>query len=109
LAQTLSVVAFVGLQVDATQSPKRVTHMSILESHNEPRGERRGFLMQTIRKTVTKNVWERAVGMKRIELAVELVIDEDAIIERLATRAYRNKSGSASYMRGAVVLYVRLA
>jgi hypothetical protein len=47
--------------------------------------------------------------MKHIELAVELVIDDDAIIERLAARAYRNKSGSASFMHGAVVLYARLA
>jgi len=65
--------------------------------------------MQTIRKTVTKNVWNSDVGMERISLNVELVIDEDAIIERHAARAYRNKSGSASFMRGAVVLYARLA
>jgi len=65
--------------------------------------------MHTIRKTVTKNVWERGVGMKRIELAVELVIDDDAIIDRLAARTYRNKSRCASFMHGAVVLCARLA
>jgi hypothetical protein len=64
--------------------------------------------MQTIRKTVTKNVFNRAKGWEDVELAVELVIDDDAIIDRTATKAYHNKSGSSSYMHGAVVISAKL-
>jgi len=65
--------------------------------------------MQTIRKTVTRRVFRRAKGWEDVELRVELVIDDDAIIDRLAVRAYHNKSGSSSYMNGAVVICAKLA
>jgi hypothetical protein len=65
--------------------------------------------MQTIRKTVTSRVFNRTKGWEDVALRVELVIDDDAIIERLAVRAYKNKSGSSSFMNGAVVIRAKLA
>ena len=65
--------------------------------------------MQTIRKTVTRRVFSRAKGWQDVALRVELVIDDDAIIDRLAVRAYKNKSGSSSFMRGTVVIRAELA
>jgi len=65
--------------------------------------------MQTIRKTVTRRVFNRAKGWEEVALRVELVIDDDAIIDRVAVKAYHNKSGSSSYMNGAVVLRAKLA
>ena len=65
--------------------------------------------MQTIRKTVTRRVFNRAKGWEDVALLVELAIDDDAIIDRIAVKAYRNKSGSSSYMNGAVVIRAKLA
>jgi hypothetical protein len=64
--------------------------------------------MQTIRKTVTRRVSSRAKGREDVALRVELVIDDDAIIERLAVRACKNRSGS-SCMNGAVAIPAKLA
>jgi hypothetical protein len=64
--------------------------------------------MQTIRKIVTRRVFNRAKGWEGA-LRVELLIDDDAIMDRLAARAYKNKSGSSSFMRGAVVIRAKLA
>jgi hypothetical protein len=65
--------------------------------------------MQTIRKTVTRRVFSRGKGWEEVALRVELVIDDDAIIERLAARTFKNKSGSSSFMHGAVVVRAKLA
>ena len=65
--------------------------------------------MQRIRKTVTRRVFNRAKGWEDVVLRVELVIDDDAIIERLAVRAYKNRSGSSSFMNGTVVIRAELA
>jgi len=65
--------------------------------------------MQTIRKVLAKTVFNRAKGWENVELDVELVIDDEAIIDRLAAKAYHNKSGSSSYLQGAVVISAKLA
>ena len=65
--------------------------------------------MQTIRKTVTRRVFSRAKGWEEVSLRVELVIDDDAIIARLAARAFKNKSGSSSFMHGAAIIRAQLA
>jgi hypothetical protein len=65
--------------------------------------------MQTIRKIVTRRVFNRAKGWEDVALRVELLIDDDAIMDRLAARAYKNKSGSSSFMHGAVVIRAKLA
>jgi hypothetical protein len=59
--------------------------------------------MQT-RKTLVREVLDRTIEVERIELMVELAGDTDAIHERLASRAFRNKNGTAKFMRGAVVV-----
>jgi fibronectin type 3 domain-containing protein len=41
--------------------------------------------------------------------AVELVIDDDAIIDQIAVKVYPNKSGTSSYMNGAVVIRAKPA
>ena len=58
--------------------------------------------MQT-RQTLVHEVLNRAIEVERIELMVALPGDADAIVER-ASRAFRNKDGTAKLMRGAVVV-----
>jgi hypothetical protein len=59
---------------------------------------------KTIAATIAKDVWHRDKGWERVTLTVELEIDGQAIIDRLAVKAYQNKSGTSSHMRGAVVI-----
>ena len=42
--------------------------------------------------------------MERVEIAVELTVDDKAIIRRLARRAHFNKKEMASFMRSAVAV-----
>jgi len=61
------------------------------------------------RASTIRNCARQAKGREDVELDVELVIDDEAIIDRLAAKAYHNKSGSSSYMQGAVVISAKLA
>jgi hypothetical protein len=57
------------------------------------------------RPTLAHEVLNRkAMEVERIELMVDLAVDADAIIKRLASRAFRNKDGTAKFMLGAVVV-----
>jgi hypothetical protein len=46
----------------------------------------------------------KAIEVERIELMVDLAVDTDAIIKRLASRTFPNKDSTAKFMRGAVVV-----
>jgi hypothetical protein len=56
------------------------------------------------RPTLAHEVLNRKAEVERIELMVDLAVDADAIIKRLASRAFRNKDGTAKFMLGAVVV-----
>jgi hypothetical protein len=45
----------------------------------------------------------KTIEVDRIKLMVELAVDAEATIERLASRAFRTKDGTAKFTRGAVV------
>src|SRR5262245_60047449 len=59
---------------------------------------------KTIATTIAKDAWHRDKGWERVTLSVELEIDGQAIIDRLAVQAYQNNSRTSSHMRGAVVM-----
>jgi hypothetical protein len=60
--------------------------------------------MQTQQTPVHEVLDRKAIGVERIELMVDLAVDADAINKRLASRASRNKDGTAKFMRGEVVV-----
>jgi hypothetical protein len=60
--------------------------------------------MQTRQTLVHEVLNRKTIEVERIELMVELAVDAEAIIERLASRAFRTKDGTAKFMRGAVVV-----
>ena len=46
----------------------------------------------------------RTIGVERIELMVEPAVDAEAINERLASRAFRTKDGTAKFRRSTIVV-----
>ena len=60
--------------------------------------------MQTQQTPVHEVLNRKSIEVERIALMVDLAGDADSIIKRLASRAFRNKDGTAKFMRGAVVV-----
>jgi hypothetical protein len=60
--------------------------------------------MQTRQTLVHEVLNHETIEVERIELMVELAVDAEAIIEQLASRAFRTKDGTAKSTRGAVVV-----
>ena len=57
------------------------------------------------RPTLAHEVLNRkAMEVERIELMVELAVDAEAITERLASRAFRTKDGTAKFRRSTIVV-----
>jgi hypothetical protein len=60
--------------------------------------------MQTRQTLVREVLNRRTIEVERIELMVELAVDAEAITERLASRAFRTKDGTAKFRRSTIVV-----